>query len=95
MWLFLFLKTEVAEVQEITEIVNTVGFPISCVIATGLFIWKTSQQTREDNLAREERTFNQMDKLTDTLDKATDTIDRINIRLDVIEEKIDELKEVR
>ena len=81
--------------QEITEIVNTVGFPIACVIATGLFIWKTSQQTREDNLTREERTFNQMDKLTDTLDKATDTIDRINIRLDVIEEKIDELKEVR
>ena len=79
--------------NEVVNLINTVGFPISCVVATGFFIWKTTQQTREDNLSREERTFNQMDKLTDTLDKATDTIDRINIRLDVIEEKIDELKE--
>ena len=79
--------------NEVVNLLNTVGFPIACVVATGFFIWKTTQQTREDNLSREERTFNQMDKLTDTLDKATDTIDRINIRLDVIEEKIDELKE--
>ena len=81
--------------NEVVNLINTVGFPISCVVATGFFIWKTTQQTREDNLSREERTFNQMDKLTDTLDKATDTIDRINIRLDVIEEKIDELKEAK
>lgn len=75
--------------ENITQFINTVGFPITCVVATGVFIWKTSQQTREDNLAREERTFTQMDKLTDTLDKATDTIDRINIRLDVLEDKMD------
>ena len=66
--------------NEVVNLINTVGFHISCVVATGFFIWKTTQQTREDNLSREERTFNQMDKLTDTLDKATDTIDRINIR---------------
>lgn len=79
--------------EGIVQIINTVGFPIACVIDTGYFIWKTTQQTREDNLKREERTAGQMDKLTDTLDKATDTIDRINIRLDVIEEKIDGLRE--
>lgn len=78
---------------EIAEVIQNLGFPIACVIATGFFIYKTSQQTREDNLAREDRTFKQMDKLTDTLDKATDTIDRINIRLDVIEDKIDHLAE--
>lgn len=80
---------------ELTTVIQNLGFPVACVMATGFYIYKTSQQTREDNLAREERTFSQMDKLTDTLDKATDTIDRINIRLDVIEDKIDNLSETK
>ena len=79
--------------MDIIQIIQSLGFPTACVVACGLFIYKTTQQTREDNLRREERTAQQQDKLADTLDKATDTIDRINVRLDVIEDKIDKLAE--
>ena len=77
--------------MDIIQMVQSLGFQIACVIACGFFIYKTTQQTREDNLRREERAAQQQDKLADTLDKATDTIDRINVRLYVIEEKIDKL----
>ena len=77
--------------MDIIQMIQSLGFPVACVIACGLFIYKTTQQTREDNLRREERTAQQQDKLADTLDKATDTIDRINTRLDIIEHKIDNL----
>ena len=79
--------------MDIIQMIQSLGFPTACVVACGLFIYKTTQQTREDNLRREERTAQQQDKLADTLDKATDTIDRINVRLDVIEDKIDKLAE--
>ena len=77
--------------MDFIQMILSLGFPIACLIACGLFIYKTTQQTREDNLRREERTAQPQDKLADTLDNATDTIDRINVRLDVIEEKIDKL----
>ena len=77
--------------MDIIQMVQSLGFPIACVIACGFFIYKTTQQTREDNLRREERAAQQQEKLADTLDKAADTIDRINVRLDVIEDKIDKL----
>ena len=79
--------------MDIIQMIQNLGFPIACVIACGFFIYKTTQQTREDNLRREERTAQQQDKLADTLDKATDTIDRINTRLDIIEHKIDNLSQ--
>ena len=79
--------------MDIIQMIQSLGFPIACVIACGFFIYKTTQQTREDNLRREERAAQQQDKLADTLDKATDTIDRINTRLDIIEHKIDNLSQ--
>ena len=79
--------------MDIIQVIQSLGFPIACVIACGFFIYKTTQQTREDNLRREERAAQQQDKLADTLDKATDTIDRINTRLDIIEHKIDNLSQ--
>ncbi len=81
-------------VDDLTMIVQTLGFPIACVIACAFYINKKDTQAREDTNRREERMYAQQDKLAETLDKSTDTIDRMNVRLDVIEDKIDNITQV-
>lgn len=80
--------------QDLTTIIQTLGFPITCVVACAFFINKKDTQAREDANRREERMYAQQDKLAETLDKSTDTIDRMNVRLDVIEDKIDKITQV-
>ena len=80
--------------QDLTTIIQTLGFPIACVVACAFFINKKDTQAREDANRREERMYTQQDKLAETLDKSTDTIERMNIRLDVIEDKIDNITQV-
>lgn len=82
------------EMNDLTTIIQALGFPTSCVIACAWYINKKDTQVREDANRREERMYAQQDKLAETLDKSTDTIDRMNVRLDVIEDKIDKITQV-
>lgn len=75
--------------QEIVQVINTVGFPIACVIACGYFIYKTTQQNREDNKEREDKMYEQLDKFGDNLSKFNDTLNKIDSRLEAVERAID------
>lgn len=74
--------------ENITTIINTLGFPIACVIACGFFIWKTQQQTREDNRERETKMFEQLDKFGDSLDSFNNTLTKIDTRLEAVEKEL-------
>ena len=79
--------------QDVVNMINTVGFPIACVITCGYFIYKTNQQNRQDNKDREDKMYKQLDKFGDNLDKFNDTLNKIDSRLEAVEKAINKAGE--
>ena len=86
--------------EALLSVINSVGFPIACVIACGWFIYMITEQNREDSKVREEkqrkdnkdredRLYNEIGKFGATLDKFNDTLSSIDKRLAILESKID------
>ena len=76
------------DMATITELIATLGFPIVCVLALGIFIYKIWQQsaTREDKL---------MNEITENRlvnEKAIETIAQFAERFTHIEEDVAEIK---
>lgn len=70
------------------EAISTVGFPIVCVIALGIFIWKIykASEAREENLREELRISHE------TNEKAIETIAKFADNLDIMKNDIGEIK---
>ena len=69
------------DLQIIVDLITTLGFPIACVIALGVFIYKIYQKSEE----RE-------DKLMEVNEKAIATIAKYADSLEVIKNDISEIK---
>lgn len=71
------------------EIVGTLGFPIACVFALGLFVWKIYKRSelREDNLMIE------LGKMREVNAQAIQTIGEYADKLDTIQEDVKEIKQ--
>lgn len=74
--------------MDFVQVIEGLGFPVAVAAASGVFIYKTQQQTREDNNKREERMFEQLDKFGDSMDKFNETLIKIDERLHDLESKI-------
>lgn len=74
--------------DSIVQIVESVGFPITVAIASGIVIYKTQQQNREDSNKREERMFEQLNEFGKSLNNFNETLITIDSRLEVLEDKI-------
>lgn len=76
------------DIQVITSLISTVGFPIACVIGMAFFFYKMWQK----NSDREDRALNQsaaqMEKFSNSLDKFNETLIRIDTRLEAVEKKL-------
>ena len=71
------------------ELISTVGFPIACVIALGMFIWKIyNQSISRENELREEIKENQ--KING---KFAEIINRYSVELSEIKADVKEIKE--
>ena len=83
--------------DQIIQVINTVGFPIFCVLACGLFIFKVWSRDRDEQKDREDKFFAAQVKNTETLDKISDTIsksDDLNRSLSETNRKlVDEIKD--
>ena len=77
--------------DEITNLVTTLGFPIVCVIACAYFINYIIKAEREENQKREEKYIDTINKFSVVLDKVTDNLIANNKRLEYIENKLDEV----
>lgn len=76
------------DIQVITTLISTVGFPIVCVIGMAYFFYKVWQKNSE----REDKALNQsaaqMEKFSNSLDKFNETLIRIDTRLEAVEKKL-------
>ena len=77
--------------DEIANLVTTLGFPIVCVIACAYFINYIIKAEREENQKREEKYIDTINKFSLVLDKVNDNLIANNKRLEYIENKLDEV----
>ena len=78
-------------VEEISNIITTLGFPIVCVIACAYFINYIIKAEREENQKREEKYIETINKFSVVLEKVNDNLSAINKRLEYFENKLDDV----
>lgn len=59
-------------VNDITNIISSVGFPIACAIGLGIFIYKAYEKISEMNQERENKLYNMLSESQAELKKATE-----------------------
>lgn len=77
--------------NEVTNLITNLGFPIVCVIACAYFINYIIKAEREENQKREEKYIETINKFSDVLEKVNDNLSTNNKRLEYIENKLDEV----
>lgn len=78
------------DINTITSLIGTVGFPIVCCLALGFFIWKVYQQS----VKREEKLMGEIAENRAVNEKAISTLTLYAERLGVIEEDVKEIKDI-
>lgn len=77
--------------NEIANLVGSLGFPIVCVGACGYFIWFIIKAEREENQKREEKYIETINNFSIVMDKVNENLINNNKRLEYIENKLDEV----
>ena len=77
--------------NELTNLITNLGFPIVCVIACAYFINYIIKAEREENQKREEKYIETINKFSDVLEKVNVNLSNNNKRLEYIENKLDEV----
>ena len=78
-------------VEEFTNLITNLGFPIVCVVACAYFINYIIKAEREENQKREEKYIETINKFSIVLEKVNDNLSAINKRLEYFENKLDEV----
>ena len=60
------------------SIIQTVGFPIACVIALGYYLFTINKQMREESATREERLYKIIDEQSEQMSALKTSIDTLN-----------------
>ena len=77
------------EVSALLEIIGTLGFPIACVIALGVFVFKLWQQS----VVREEKLMGEITENRVVNAKFAEIIAKYDITLDEIKADVKEIKD--
>ena len=77
--------------NEIANLVGSLGFPIVCVGACGYFIWFIIKAEREENQKREEKYIETINNFSVVMEKVNENLINNNKRLEYIENKLDEV----
>ena len=77
--------------NDVTNLITNLGFPIVCVIACAYFINYIIKAEREENQKREEKYIETINKFSIVLEKVNDNLSAINRRLEYFENKLDEV----
>ena len=78
-------------VEDFTNLITNLGFPIVCVVACAYFINYIIKAEREENKKREEKYIDTINKFSVVLEKDNDNLSAINKRLEYFENKLDEV----
>ena len=74
--------------NDIVNIISTVGFPIASCILYMIYIYKDKQQTREEHLKREDKLMEQLSKFNEIMNHFNDTLISLDKRIENIENNL-------
>ena len=74
--------------NDIVNIISTVGFPISSCLLYMYYIYKDKNQTREEHLKREDKLMEQLSKFNEIMIHFNDTLISLDKRIENIEENL-------
>ena len=77
--------------NDITNLITNLGFPIVCVVACANLINYIIKAERDENQKREEKYIETINKFSVVLEKVNDNLSAINKRLEYFENKLDEV----
>ena len=61
------------ELDGVTQIISTVGFPIFCVVCLGYFVWKAFNMVMTNNKEREAKLYDTIAEIRGQLKEASTT----------------------
>lgn len=79
--------------MDITTLIQTFGFPITCVIACGWFIYKMYEDSQKTSKEREEKLYTEISECRVVNRQALETIAQYASKLDIIQEDVKEIKQ--
>ena len=74
--------------NDIVNIISTVGFPIDSWLLWMYYIYKDKTQTREENLKREDKLLEQISKFNETMINFNITLISLDKRIENIENNL-------
>lgn len=63
---------------DVIQIIQTLGFPIACVVALAVFLYKIITRDKDEAAGREARLIDVNEKISNSLQKVADTIKEQN-----------------
>ena len=78
------------KMNDIVNIISTVGFPISSCLLYMYYIYKDKNQTREENLKREDKLMEQISRFNEIMNNFNDTLISLDKRIEHIENNLKE-----
>lgn len=79
--------------EQLIELIPSLGFPIVCVIALGFFVYKIYVNSTADSKAREDKLYNEIAENRKINAEAIRTIALYAEKLDTIQRDVNEIKE--
>lgn len=76
--------------NDIVNIISTVGFPIGSCLLYMYYIYKDKQQSREENVKREEKLMEQIARFNEIMNHFNNTLIGLDKRIENIEENLKE-----
>ena len=74
--------------NDIVNIISTVGFPIGSCLLYMCYIYKDKQQSREENLKRENKLMEQISRFNEIVNNINDTLISLDKRIEHIENNL-------
>jgi len=74
-----------------TNVISTVGFPITCVIALAFFIYKAWDDLSKKSNEREEKLYTMLASAQNSIDEAISTNAKFLAQLEVMQENLSEI----
>lgn len=78
------------EIELVTTLISTLGFPIVLVLAMGWFIYKLQQESVD----RENKLYEIIRDYGTKIESITTTLERVVVKLDVLSSEVGELKQL-
>ena len=73
------------------DVISSVGFPIACVLALGVFIYKAWDTITTQNSAREEKLYTMLANAQSAINTAIDTNGKFLNQLEVMQKNLNDI----